>query len=585
MARMPRAHVGLAVLTGLAIALAGCSKAPPAPGGTQGGQSGGAPSAASAPPVVAPPLASQASAGQAAGPAGDLSTCPPRTPVLRVGGVFASENFSPHPMETRFSSTHYTRLYGTPLFGADPLETKVDPAYGAAESWEFSDDATLLRVRLHDGLTYNNGEPITAEDVAFSLELAGSDFADPQLTGIIRAFGATAEAQNDRELLIHFKEGAVTFPTELSPLVYPFYVVPKKHHSNGAITQQAFDAFREQPVFAGPYEIVSREVQRSMILKAARRDPLLGCPTYDRVEIYNIPETGTRLAQFQTGQLDLAEGNRDLIEQAKGMGAKIASKPAANIIGLYFFQTYSPTNILKDVRLRQAATYAIDHQTLGKTIWLNEGIQSWGCTWPPPTEISMEDPAYVAACGTPYPYDPDKARQLLADAGYGPNNRPKIKLVFWGNYPEESDLAQAMQPMLNAVGFDTQIERVERAEWERRRWIEGALDNSIMFFGPGGRATSLAGSYSVYGPNQGIGPKDDADVVAALSRAASANTEKEYVQATIDLGKLVHDRAYGPGFFAAGSIWFLRSNVPDWGLGQSKGRGPLNLSALATKRS
>lgn len=582
MPSMRRAQAGLAVLAGLALVLGGCAKAPPSPGNTQGQAPGG--SSASAPAVVAPPLVPQASSAQAIGPAGDLSACPARQPVLRVGGVMSSENFSPHPMETRFSSIHYTRLHQLPLFGADPLETKLDPAYGAAESWEFANDATILRVKLHEGLTFNNGDPVTAQDVVFSLELAGSDFADPQLTGIIRAFAPTAEAQNDRELTIHFKEGAVIFPTELSPLVYPLFIVSKKYHSNGAITQAAFDAFREQPLAAGPYEVVSREVQRGMVLKAARQDPLLGCPTYDRVEVYNIPETGTRLAQFQTGQLDLAEGNRDLIEQAKAMGAKVVSKPAANVIGLYFFQTYSPTNILKDVRLRQAATYAIDHETLAKSIWLNEGVQPWGCTWPPPTEISMADPAYVAACGTPYPYDPTKARQLLADAGYGPDNKPKIKLVFWGNYPEDGDLAQAMQPMLNAVGFDTQIERVERAEWERRRWIEGALDNSIMFFGPGGRATSLAGSYSVYGPTQGIGPKDDADVVAALAHAASANTEQEYVKATIELGKLVHDRAYGPGFFAAGSIWFLRPNVPDWGLGQSKGRAPLNLAALVTKR-
>jgi peptide/nickel transport system substrate-binding protein len=579
---MASAKTTLVALTVLAMALAACA---PAQRSAPQGQSAAVPAAASAPPVVAPPLVSKATTTQAIGPTGDLSACPARQPVLRVGGVFASEPFSTHPMEGKFSGIHYTRLFGMPLFGADPLETKLDPAYGAAESWEFSNDATMLRVKLHEGLTYNNGDPVTAQDVAFSLELAGSDFADAQLTGIIRAFGAVGEAQNDRELLIRFKEGAVTFPTELSPLVYPLYIVPSKGHSNGAVTQQAFDAFREQPTFAGPYEVVSREVQRSITLKAARQDPLLGCPTYDRIEMYNIQETGTRIAQFQTGQLDMAEGNRDLIDQAKGMGAKVVSKPAANVIGLYFFQTYSPTNILKDVRLRQAAAYAIDHPTLGKTIWLNEGIQSWGCTWPPPTELSMEDPAYAAACGTPYPYDPDKARQLLSEAGYGPNNRPKIKLVFWGNYPEDADLAQAMQPMLNTVGFDTQIERIERAEWERRRWIEGALDNSIMFFGPGGRATSLAGSFSVYGPNQGIGPKDDADVVAALSRAASASTEKDYVKATVDLGKLVHDRAYGPGFFAAGSIWFLRPNVPDWGLGQSKGRGPLNLSALVTKRS
>src|SRR5439155_3057291 len=156
------------------------------------------------------------------------------------------------------------------------------------------------------------------------------------------------------------------------------------------------------------------------------RDPVLGCPTYDRIEVRNIPETGTRMAQLQTGQLDIAEGHRDLIDEAKVMGAKVVSKPGANLIGLYVFQAHLPDNVFKDVRVRQAAAYAIDHDTLAKTIWKGIGISQWGCTWPPPSEISTANPDYVKACGTPYPFDQAKARQLLADAGYGPSNKPRI---------------------------------------------------------------------------------------------------------------------------------------------------------------
>ncbi|MGE3711810.1 MAG: hypothetical protein AB7G35_19360, partial [Hyphomicrobiaceae bacterium] len=61
-------------------------------------------------------------------------------------------------------------------------------------------------------------------------------------------------------------------------------------------------------------------------------------------------------------------------------------------------------------------------------------------------------------------------------------------------------------------------------------------------------------------------------------------TVDEYMEATADIAQLVHDRAYGPGFFSAGSIWFVRKNVPEWGLSKSVGRGPLNLAGLVTKR-
>jgi peptide/nickel transport system substrate-binding protein len=564
------------------IVLAGCGQpAPAAP--TQ--QVPAAKPATQQVPAAAP-AAQQVPAAVSAGPgaAGDLGACPARSPLLRIGGVFSSEAFSPHPMETRFSSTSYTRLHQLPLFGADPAETQLDPAYGAAQSWEFAADATALQVKLHNGLTFNNGEPVTATDVAFSVELAASEFADPQLTGVMRAFGATAQVVSDREVQINFKSGAVTFPTELSPLVYPLYVVSKKYHSNGEITQQAVDKFRDQPLSAGPYEVVSRDVQKFMTLKAARKDPLLGCPTYERIEYRNIPETGTRVAQLQTGQLDIAEGNRDLIDQVRSTGARVGTKPAANLIGLYFFQTHLPNTVTADRRVRLAATHAIDHQTLAKSIWRDVGVQPWGCTWPPPSEIAAKDPTYQSICGSPYAFDQAKARQLLAEAGFGPDNRPKVKLVFWNNYPEEADLAQAIQPMLNAVGFDAQVERIERAEYDRRRTTDGML-NSIMFFGPGDRATALAGAYSVYGPGQGLGNKDDAELVDSLTRAAGARNEQEYVKAIVDLARVAHDRPYGPGFFAAGSVWFLSQRVPDWGLEQTKGRSPLNLAGLATKRS
>src|SRR5688572_15731620 len=144
MPRRQRALVALAVLVGLATVLAACARPAPTPAANPG-------PAASAPVSrPGPSLPDAASGGAqtasaAVGTAGDLAACPARSPLLRVGGVFASEAFSPHPMETRFTSTSYTRLHQLPLFGADPLETKLDPAYGAAESWVFSDDARALR--------------------------------------------------------------------------------------------------------------------------------------------------------------------------------------------------------------------------------------------------------------------------------------------------------------------------------------------------------------------------------------------------------------------------------------------------------
>jgi peptide/nickel transport system substrate-binding protein len=524
-------------------------------------------------PALPPAWARAPTAGDNA-----LAGCPARKPVLRIAGVF-SEEFSPHPVETRFASTHYTWPHQVPLFGVDPWEEKVDPQYGVAESWEFLPGARGMTIKLRQGLTFNNGTPITAKDVVFSLKLFMSKFADDQLSGALRGIGLTMTVLDDYNVRLDFAKGAITFPQEFSPLVFPIYVTSEAYHSNGEISEQAIERFRANPLAAGPYKVTARQAVQFMTLEAARKDPLLGCPLYDRIEIRHVPETGTRMAQFRTGGFDIIAGDRDLIRQVKGLGAQILQKPATNMIGLYIFQTDVEGNLFSDERLRKAAAYAIDHKLIAETIWKDIGVEPWGCTWPPSTEISMQNQRYAKACGTPYPYDPSRARQLLAEAGFGPSKRPSIKLVYWNNYPEEQALAEAMQPMLNAVGFNASIDRIDRAEWNRRQAQKG-LTNTIMFFGPGGRITALSGAYFAYAGN--VGPLHDQDVQKALARASGAATLDEYMDAMADIGTYGHDRAYSPGFFSAGSIWFVRAGIPDWGLSRSKGRGQLNLLPLIT---
>ena len=134
-------------------------------------------------------LALSAAAPALAQDATSLASCPARQPVLRVSSLFAQEEFSPHPVQTRFSSPSYSRLYLTPLFSADPWEEKVDAKYGVAESWTFMPGAKGMEIRLRKGLTFNNGEPITARDVVFSIKLFSSDFAEDQIRASLRGIG------------------------------------------------------------------------------------------------------------------------------------------------------------------------------------------------------------------------------------------------------------------------------------------------------------------------------------------------------------------------------------------------------------
>ena len=203
---------------------------------------------------------------------------------------------------------------------------------------------------------------IFRSDVAFSIEMTASKFADTQISGTLNGIGAKAKVVDADTVEISFTKGSPTFDLEMSPLVFPIYVTSKAYHSNGEISQAAFDKFRSAPMGAGPYRVAGRQAQQFIILEAARKDPLLGCPLYDRIEIRHVPETATRMNQLRTGQQDIISGSRDLVDQAKRAGATVGSRSDANIIGFYFFHTDNPANVFNKEELRKAAAHAIDHK-------------------------------------------------------------------------------------------------------------------------------------------------------------------------------------------------------------------------------
>jgi len=520
--------------------------------------------------------------GPAAQPDPTATTAPAaRKEVLRLAAQW-NLPFSGHPADNRFNTTHFTELHQLPIFGVDPWEEGLDKNYGVTRDYTIDAGGTGITLKLRKGLTFHSGEPITAEDIAFSFELSSSEFAEAQIAGGLKSIGLkTITVVDDETVRMDFENASVTFAIEFSPMVNPVYVVNKSRHSNGSMSQEAFDAYRANPDGAGPYKFADGQAQAFITLEAAGKHPLYGEPLYDRIEFKNVGEMGTRLAQLRAGEVDIVEAGRDQVSLIEDAGARVGLRQGARMIGLYFFQTFLEGNVVSDVKVRQAIAHSIDHQLIKETIFGGVGVETYGCTWPPSTEISRDlTPAYNEACGTPYEYNPEKAKQLLADGGYAPGELT-IKLTFWGNYPEESDMAEAMQPMIEAVGINALIDRIDRSEWSKRRSDE-TLKDSVIFFGPGGRLTSLSGSGSVYGPTQHLGPREDAETMAALAAIANQGTLQDYAEATAAFAKLIYDKAYGPGFFAAAAIWGIGEDTSDWGIERSRGRGPLALMSLVT---
>ena len=181
---------------------------------------------------------------------------PVRKEVLRLAAQWGLP-FSGHPADNRFNTTHFTELHQLPGFGVDPHEEGLDKNYGATRDYTIDNGGGGITMKLRKGLTFHSGEPITAEDIAFSFELSASEHAEPQIAGGLNGVGLESiKVVDDETVRIDFEGSSVTFAIEYSPMVNPVYVVNKSAHSNGAMTVEAFDAYRANPDGAGPYKFV-----------------------------------------------------------------------------------------------------------------------------------------------------------------------------------------------------------------------------------------------------------------------------------------------------------------------------------------
>jgi len=267
-----------------------------------------------------------------------------------------------------------------------------------AVGWEPRDTKTWA-VRLREGVTFSNGKPLTAEAVAFTINyLASAESLPESLRWEIPTFKG-AEALDSLTLEISTVDPDPLLMRSLSILSI---VEPDEWKRLGR------EGFQREPTGTGPFRIVGwgpTEARMEAVHTSWRP------PKVDKLEIIAIPEKSARIQALQSGRIDLAIefGPEDgvIMEVA---GLKVASWIAAENTGLSFILTHNPDSPLQDVRVREALNLAANRLLV--TNVLLEGAT-----------VPTNQPVPRAAFGhnpdlPPIPYDPDRAKALLADAGY-----------------------------------------------------------------------------------------------------------------------------------------------------------------------
>jgi peptide/nickel transport system substrate-binding protein len=343
-----------------------------------------------------------------------------------------------------------------------------------AESWTESPDGLIYEFKLRRGLKFHNGDPLTAEDVKFSFE---------------RYKGAGAKELQTRVRQVDVVDPlTVRFRLERPwPDFMTFYgttatgvgvVVPKKY-----LTQVGDEGFRKHPIGAGPYKFVSHTPGVEVVLEAYpgywRR-----VPNVKRLVMKSVPDVDTRLAMLKTSEVDIAialDGPQG-IEVRRDPRLTLVSSRHASIFWLEFADQWDPKSPWHDKRLRQAVNFALDRKTT------NEAACLGFC---PPAGVIVPRVMDFALQVEPPPYDPARAKQLLAEAGY-PNGLDAGEFVPIPGFPT---VAEATLNYLNAVGIKMKMRPMERAAFYAA-WREKKLHGVFMTaVGNSGNAASRVAEF------------------------------------------------------------------------------------------
>jgi peptide/nickel transport system substrate-binding protein len=448
---------------------------------------------ATATPV--PPAATSTPAATAAPPTPTIKpTAIPTEAPAAAGGDISIRWNKPNIISPLYSTAGEEQQVNRLVLGSiykmsDTLEAVPD----LGERWEVSPDSTVFTYYLREGVEWSDGEPWTAQDVVFTLERS----LDPR-TGSIRRGrlvnikGAEEyeggpegipglEALDDYTVRITLTQPDAAFITQMG-MFAGLTILPKHILKDVPPEQMKEHEFSMAPtVGAGAYNFIKYETDQFAELHA-NDNFYHGRPAVDRIFLKILtPDVG--VAQLERGELDLMVLPVDEADRLKSdPNVNVISKRSVSIsqIGINnerpFFQ---------DKRVRQAMMYAIDRQGIIDSIMFGEAeiINSpvIGPPWVGEPEVN------------PYPFDPDKARQLLQDAGWDPDQ--KVDMIYTAGNKEQDAYGPVIQQQLRDVGMQVDLVLVEVAELIRRYIDETDFDLFLFGGGQYRAEPSLTGIY------------------------------------------------------------------------------------------
>lgn len=430
---------------------------------------------------------------------------PPSEPnpdaTLRVAHNYILTHFDPHRSTSSYDSTWLFPVYDR-LIHVDP---DGNPIPGLAEDWQFAADGSHLDLRIREDVRFHDGSPLDAAAVKANLDRARS----------LRGSSAAAELGSIEDVEV-LGEHLVRLHLARSDAALPLILSDR---AGMMIGPAAFEdrSLERQPIGAGPYRLTEfRSRHRARYERVEGYwDP--AAQGVKQIELHYMADEITRLNSLRSGQVDLATLLAQQVDEARLSGLNVVSR-----VGLEFsyIQLNRSRSELHDTRVRQALNHAVRRQALAQALTMGRNLAS--SQFFPPGYLAFDPDT-----GTDfYPYDPDRARALLAEAGL-PDGF-EFELIVPAA-PAFGPVYEALESQFRAIGVRVRPLVMEGTLVGERFYVRGEGDAALVTWGgrpdPSQTIELLFTAGSL--PNPGGHSTPEVERLAAAARAETDPLERQ----------------------------------------------------------
>ncbi|MDO5491208.1 MAG: ABC transporter substrate-binding protein [Bacillota bacterium] len=398
---------------------------------------------------------------------------------------------------------------------------------GLAEEWKFDEDSNTYHFTLREGLTFHDGEPLTAEDVKFTIEaIQNPDNASENASNFedVKAVNVIDDIHVDIVL---------TAPNEAMPDYLSIGVLPKHILDGQDITKSDFN---QNPVGAGPYKLVSWDMGQSIVMEPFDAY-YQGAPKIGKVIFKIVEDYDARALQLESGELNFAQITPKAESKFKDKeGFEVYEMTTADYRGIMY--NFNNPLFKEHRELPAALSYAIDRQAIIDSVLLGHGQVA--CS-------PLQKNVYNEEDVEKYEYDPAKATAALEEAGWtkgedGIYEKDGTKLEFVINCMQGDqvriDMANLCAQYLGEIGAKVTVETPAEIDWDNQTaFLIGwgspfdADDHTYKVFG-----TEQASNYSAYS-------NEDVDKALKAARETSDTAQRKALYSNFQKA-MANDPAY-----------------------------------------